>query len=148
MGSKTKETYLNVLMHMVVDVLAGNSGHGGGAVLASDGLSGVFEACLLGSKLLLDLIRVVMLEVAVLNSGEVVVVLLREDVGVLDGLDRSVVVVLVDFLVDSSRDTVFLLLGDSLVDDGGVDLLVDGGVMLTILADEALDCVLGGVHVD
>lgn len=135
-------------MHMVVDVLAGNSGHGSSAVLASDGLSGVFEACLLGSKLLLDLIRVVMLEVAVLNSGEVVVVLLREDVGVLDGLHRSVVVVLVDFLVDSSRDTVFLLLGDSLVDDGRVDLLVDGGVMLTILADEALDCVLGGVHVD
>lgn len=143
-----KKAYLDVLVNVVVNVLASNSWHGGCAVLTSDSLCGVLEAGLLGSQLLLDLVGVVMLEVAVLNTGKVVVVLLWENLGVLYRLHRGVVVVLVHLLVNCGCDAIFLLLGDGLVGDSWVDLLVDSGVMLAILADEALDCVLGGVHIE
>jgi len=137
---------LNLLMHMVVDMLASNDWLGSGLVLTLNTGRGIFEACLLSSELLLHLIGVVMLKVAVLDTDEVVVVLLWEDLSVLHRLDGSVVVILVDLLVDGGSDAVFLLTSHGLVDDCRVDFLVDSSVMLAILVDEALHGVLCGIH--
>lgn len=133
-------------MHMVVDMLASNDWLSSSLVLTLDTSGGVLEACLLSSELLLHLVGIVVLEVAVLDTNKVVVVLLWENLCVLDGLDGSMVVILVNLLVDGSGDAVFLLTSHGLVDDCRVDFLVHSSVMLAILVDEALHCVLCGVH--
>lgn len=66
-----------------------------------------------------------------LNSDDVVSVLLREDLTVCHGLDGGVVVVLVNLLVDGSGDLLMLGLVDGLVKDCGCNTLVDSGVVVT-----------------
>lgn len=61
-----------------------------------------------------------------------VVVLLGKDLGVVDRLHRGVVVVLVHFLVDGGLHTVFLSLSYGLLGDGGRDVLMNGGVMVSV----------------
>lgn len=89
-------------MDVVVDVLASNNGRHGAGGLALDAFRGVSELTLLGGQAALHILFVAMLERAVLDGDDIVVVLLTEDLGVLDRLDRGVVVVLVDLLVDGS----------------------------------------------
>ena len=48
------------------------------------------------------------------------------------------VVVLVNLFVNGSEDLLVLGLVDGLVEDGGCDTLVDGGVMVTGLSPERL----------
>jgi len=139
---------LNLLMHMVVDMLASNDWLGSSLVLTLNTSGGILEACLLSSELLLHLIGVVMLKVAVLDTDEVVVVLLWEDLSVLHRLDGSVVVILVDLLVYGGGDVLVVDLGNCLLGHGGVHGLVDGGVMVTRLVQEVLDGFLGGLHLD
>lgn len=57
--------------------------------------------------------------------------LLWEYLLVMHRLDGGVVVVLVDFLVQSSLDSVLLLSSHGLLRDGGCDILVDGGIMVS-----------------
>jgi len=71
-----------------------------------------------------------MLELAVLDRDDVVVVGLREDLAVDNGLDGGVVVVLVHLFVDGSLHVLVLRAVDGLVRDGRGDLLVDGGVIV------------------
>lgn len=78
---------LDILVHMVVDVLAGNGGVGRLGVLGLANCTGILELGGLGSELLLDVVVVAVLDVAVLDADHVVGVLLGESLLVLDGLD-------------------------------------------------------------
>lgn len=139
---------MNVFVDVVVNMLASDSWLSGCTVQTIDGLCGILEFCLLGSKLLLDLIGVVVLEVTMLNTFEVVVMLLCEDLGVRYWLHGGMVMVLVHLLIDSGCDTVFLLLGNGLFCDSWIHLLLNGSIVFAILANEALSCILGGVHIE
>lgn len=118
-------------MDVVVDVLASNDGSDGVGVcgLADDTL--ILELGSLASETVLNLPLITVLVGAVLNSDQVVGVLLGEDLAVGHGLDRGVVVVLVDFFVDGSDDLLVLSAVDGLVQDSRGDGLVDGGVMVS-----------------
>lgn len=85
----------------VVDVLASNDrSDGAGLVGLKAGLR-VSELSTLLCQAALVLLGVVVVDFAVLNWDNVVVVGLWEDLGVLHGLDGGVVVILVDLLVNS-----------------------------------------------
>jgi hypothetical protein len=108
---------LDVLMHMVVDVLACDSGLSSLGVLnVADG-AGVFELGLLGGETVLNVVVIPMLDVAVLDAGHVVCVLLGKDLLVLDGLNGGVVVVLVDFTVNGCLEVLVLGASDVLLGD-------------------------------
>lgn len=120
-------------MHVVVHVLTGDDGSGGAGVLALDARGLVAVPGLLGGELALDLILVVVLVRAVLDRHHVVVVLLRELSLVADRLDRGVVVVLVNLLVNGGLDVLVLGTVDGLVGHGRGNLLVNGGVVVARL---------------
>lgn len=127
---------LDVLMHVVVDVLASYRGASALGVLGCSRGSGVLKLGLLALEELLGPRRVVMVVAAVLDTDDVVVVLLWEDLAVLDGLHGRVVMVLMDLTVDGSR-YIFLSCGvDGLMLDGRCDVLVYRGVMLPRLVKE------------
>ena len=109
----------------------------GGAGLTHDAF--VTELGGLGLQTGSDVTLVAVLELTLLYGGNVVVVLLREDLLVHDWLDGGVVVVLVDLLVNGGLDVLMVMTVDRLVDDGGGDLLVDGGVVVTSLGHEVRD---------
>jgi len=117
-------------------------------VLYGSDIAGVFELCLLGCEAVLYVLVVAVLDVAVLDAGHLVVVLFREDLAVLDGLDGGVVVVLVDLAVDGSCHILLSSGCDRLVLNGWVDRLVNSGVVLSILREEVAYCCLCLVHID
>jgi hypothetical protein len=137
---------LDGLVHMVVNVLASNDWGNDTLGLALNMLSLVTELSLLGREPLLHLVGIVVLEAAVLDGDDVVVVLLGEDLTVLYGLYRGVVVVLVNLLVNGGDDLLTLLTLDGLVLDSWSNFLVNSGVVVTRLAHEVLDGGFGGVH--
>lgn len=139
---------LDGLVNMVVNVLAGNGGRRNLGVRNLSHLTGVLELRRLGRDALLHVLRVAVLVLAVLDGSHGVRVLLGEDLLVLDGLDGGVEVVLVDLAVDNLLGLLLLLSVDALLLDGGVDALVDGGVMLAILGEEAGNRCLRLVHFD
>lgn len=116
---------LNGLVDVVVNVLTSNGGSNGRGVpgLALDSL--VAELGSLQLQALSNLPVVAMLKGAMLNGSKVVVVLLWEDLGIGDGLDGGVVVVLVDLLVNGGGDLLVTLTVDCLVSDGWSNTLVD-----------------------
>ena len=124
---------LDSLVDVVVNVLTSNGGSNRLSVTLNTLDTHVTELSGLGLQALGNLALAAMLEFAVLNSTEVVVVLLCESLAVLDGLDRGVVVVLVDLLINGGLDLLAALSVDGLVDNSGRNLLVDGGVMVTRL---------------
>lgn len=88
-------------MNVVVDVLACHRWVGGGSVLGVMANRSVLElGCLLSETLLVARV-VVVVDVAGLDGGSLVVVLLWESLLVVHWLHGGVVVVLVDFLVYS-----------------------------------------------
>jgi len=139
---------LDGLVDVVVDVLAGNDGLDGSRVLTLDADGLVLKFGRLLREVTLVLLLVVVLEFAVLDGDDLVVVLLRQDLLMCDGLDGGVVVVLVDLAVESGGNVLVLGLVDGLVGHGGGDGLVDGGVVVARLVQEGLDLFLCGVHVD
>lgn len=134
----------NVLVHM----LALNDGSTALRVLGIVDDALVPQLRLLGLESALGLSVVAVVELAVDDTADIVLVLLREDLAVVDGLDLTVVVVLVDLLVNGGGDLLMPGGLDGLVLDCGSDLLVDGGVMVASLAHEVLDCLLGLIHFD
>jgi len=137
---------LDGLMHVVVNVLACDSRGNALGVTLGTLLTDIAELSSLSSETLGDLTVVAVLELTVLNGTKVVVVLLWEDFTILDRLDRGVVVVLVNLLIESSLDILVTLTVDGLVSDCRCNLLVDGGVVVTRLGHKVLDCCLGGFH--
>ena len=114
---------LNVLVYVVVDVLTRDSGVGGGGVLGIANGAGILKLGLLGGEALLHVVIVAVLDVAVLNASHVMRVLLGHHLLVLDGLDGGMVVILVNFTVNSRLDVLMLGASDVLVGDGRVDAL-------------------------
>jgi len=139
---------LDGLVDVVVDVLASDDGGDGLGVTLGTLDALITELGSLGLEALGDLTVVAVLKLAVLDSSDVVVVLLGENLTVLDGLDRGVVMVLVNLLVNGGGDVLVTLPVDGLVGDCRGDLLVDSSVVVTRLGHEVLDCVLGGIHFD
>ena len=133
-------------MDVVVNVLAGDDWGDAGGVLALDALADVAELSLLGSQATLDVLGLTVVERAVLDWNDVVVVLLTHLLDILDGLHGGVVVVLVHLLVNGGADLLVLSAVDGLMSDGWGNLLVDGGVMVTRLVHEVGDSCLCGVH--
>jgi len=124
---------LDGFMNVVVNVLASNHRCDSVCVGSLSDNTLVLELSSLTSETCLDLSSVAVFESAVLNSNKVVSVLLRENLTVGDRLNRGVVVVLVNLLVDGSGDLLVLGGSDSLVENSGCDALVDGGVVVTSL---------------
>ena len=77
-----------------------------------------------------------MLDLALLNGGHAVGVLFWENFAILDWLDRGVVMVLVHLTINGSLSLLMTLLDHLLLHNGGSDLLVDCGVMVTGLVPE------------
>jgi len=127
----TLDNRLDGLVDVVVDVLASNDGCDGVGVLGLVDEALILKELGLLSKTSLNLAAVSVLELAVLNSDDVVDVLLSLDFAVEDGLDGGVVVVLVDLLVDGGSNVLVPGGDDGLVNDGGCDALVDRGVMVS-----------------
>lgn len=123
LNSLLLDDWLNGLVDVVMDMLASNGGTFGCGVLSLSDSSGVLELGLFGSETFLNLIVVSMLDVAVLNSSELMGVLLWKDFTVLDRLNRSVVVILMNLTVDSSRCFFVAGLGYVLILNGWVDSL-------------------------
>lgn len=139
---------LDGLVDVVVDVLAADGSVGTLAVGSSLDYALVLEGGLLGSKIPLGGIGVPVVELAVLDGAKLRGVLLRKNLAVVDGLDSAVVVVLVNFLVNSSVDLLVDVRLDNLLLHCGRNSLVDGGVMVTRLGHEVVDCCFGLVHFD
>jgi len=138
--------WLDGLVDVVVDVLASNGWGGGGSGSGLADLAGAAELVLLGLDSLSDVVIVAVTELAGLDADLVVDVLLWEDLLVLDWLDGGVVMILVNLAVNDLLCLLVLGLGDVLVHDGWVDSLADGGVVVTILAEEGGNCLLGLIH--
>lgn len=134
----------NVLVHM----LALNDGRTALGVLGLVDDALVPQLRLLGLESALGFSVVAVVELAVNDTADVVLVLLGKDLAVVDGLDLTVVVVLVDLLVDGGGDLLMPGRLDGLVLHCRSDLLVDGGVVVAGLAHEVLDCLLGLIHFD
>lgn len=124
---------------------------GRGAALGVGGLCDdtlIVQLRSFGSQSLLSLPLVAVVELAVLSPDHSVLVLLGQDLGVFDGLDGAVVVVLVDFLLDSSLDF-FMLSGlDRLVLDGRSNTLMDGRIVVPSLGRDVVNGLLRSVHGD
>jgi len=148
LNSLLLDDWLNVLVDVVVDVLASNRWCSCAGVLGLTDFAAVLELSGLSSETVLDVRVVAVLDVAVLNTCHLVAVLLGKDLTVLDGLDGCVVVILVDLTVYCGGHILVSGGSDMLVLDGGVDRLVDSGVVLSILGKEVSNCCLCLFHFD
>jgi len=128
---------LDVLMDVVVNMLAGNGLALRGGVLSCSFAAGVLELSSFGGETLFDVAVVSVLDLTVLYTDHVVAVLLREYFPVLDGLDRGVVVVLVNLSIDSGLCLFMVGSVYGFVGDSWVDSLVDCGLVLSILREES-----------
>lgn len=81
------DDWLNGLMDVVVNMLTSNGGAFGCSMLGLSDSSGVLELGLFSSETFLNLIVISVLNVAVLNSSELMSVLLWKDFAILDRLD-------------------------------------------------------------
>merc|ERR1711977_770292 len=118
-----------VLCLVLVDVLASNGWIGRRGVLGISDSTSILELGLLSCETLLDVLIVAVLQVTSLNAGHLVVMLL-----------------LVNLSVNSCGDILMLGACDVLLSDSRVDGLVDCGIMLSILVEEASNCCLCLVH--
>lgn len=155
---------LNALVNVVMNVFTSNSSTMGGSVFSLSYISGVLELSLLGSETFLNVSIISMLDVAVFNSSKLVRVLLRENLTIMDRLNRGVEVILVDLSVDSGCCFLVTGLGYVLVLDSWVDslwiirifsrgkqtgkhsYLVDCSIILSILGKKISNSCLGTVH--
>jgi len=87
-----------------------------------------------------------MLEGLVLNRRSIVSVFLSKLLGVLDGLNDGLVVILVNLLVDGRGHLLVALRADMLLGDGGTLVLVDACLVLIVMRHEGRDGLLGLVH--
>ena len=119
------------LVYVVVNMFASNDWCNGVSML---GLALSTRVSKLGSFLLetsLDGGSISVASFAVLNGHHLVLVLFRENLTVLDGLDGGVVVILVDLTVNGGLSLFMLVFMNAFLLDRRIDLLVDGGVMFS-----------------
>jgi len=137
---------LDGLVDVVVVVLAHGSRSSALGVYSWRYDSLVLELGLLLSNSTASTFIVTLVDLAVLYTSDLVLVLLREDLVVLDWLDSVVVVVVVNLTVDGRVDVLVVCLGNILMSHGGVNGLVDLGVVVTRAGHEVLDGFLGLLH--
>lgn len=106
----------------------------------------VLELSLFGFEALANMVVVAVFDILVLNSSHVMSVLFRESLLVRDGLDRGMVMVLVDLSINYFLGVDTLSGLDSLILDGGIDVFVDSGIVFTVSVEETADCCLCFVH--
>jgi len=137
---------LNVLVNVVMDMLSADGGSSALGELGVVHFPRVPELGSLSSQLLLCAVVVAVVELAVLDSAELVLVFLWQNLAVMNRLHCAVVVVLVYFAVGGGDD--FLVLGrlHNLVLNSRSDSFVDCGVVVSRLGDEALDGCFGFLH--
>jgi len=137
---------LNVLVDVVVDTLTADDRSDllGSTRLMGDGCVPVLGGITLkgGS----DIAFITVVELFVLNGNNVVSVLLRESLLVCDGLDGRVVMVLVNLLINSSGYLLMLVRHDMLLSDGSSNILVNGGLVFSIVREERGNGLLGFLH--
>jgi hypothetical protein len=92
--------WLDGLVDVVMDVLTCNSVVGSGGMLGGTNFAAVLELCCFGCETILYMFVVAVLDVAVLNTGNTVAVLLWENLPVLNGLNRGVVMILMDLTIN------------------------------------------------
>ena len=118
------------LVDVVMNVLACNDGGYRARLLGLANSLLVMEASSLLFETCLDSVGIAMVVFPMLNTDEVVSMLLREDFTMLNRLYGGVVVVLVDLAVYGSSGLFMLGRLDHLVRDCRSHFLVDGGVMV------------------
>ena len=123
-------------MNMVMHVLASNNGGNRVGLFSTCFSAGVLELQTLLFETSLDSVGVTVLNFTLLNSAHSVGVLFRENLPILDWLDRGVVMLLVHLAVDCGLSLLMTLLDDLLIHHGRGDFLVDCGVMVTSLVPE------------
>lgn len=113
--------WLDSLMNVMVNMLTSNSRVNRSCVLCLANFTSVLELGTLGIKSLLYVVVVAMVNLLVLNPSNIVGVLLWKNLLILNWLDRSVVVVLVNLTINSSSSLLMLGLGDVLVGNSWVN---------------------------
>ena len=93
----------------------------------------VVELCTLLLQASLHSCSISVVVFAVLNTGHTMLVLLWQNFAILHWLDGGVVMVLVDLAVNCGLSFLMALLDNVFLDDGGSDLFMHCGVMVTSL---------------
>ena len=120
-------------MNMMVHVLASNDWCNGMGLLDTCFGAGVLELHTLFFETSLDGAGVTVLDLTLLDGGHSVGVFFGENLAILNWLDRGVVVVLMHLTINGGLGLLMTLPDDLLLHNGGCDLLVDCGVMVTSL---------------
>ncbi len=127
---------LTHLMNVVMNMLAGNDGCDGVALLGATAGTSALE---LGGLLLqtgLDGRRIAVMRLTVLYGNDVVVMLFGKNLAILDGLDGSMEMVLVHFAINGSLSLFMAMLGNCFLGHGGGNLLMHGGIMVASLVPD------------
>ena len=114
-------------------MLASNDRRNRVGLLGTSFRAAVLELQTLLFKASLDGVGVTVLDLTLLNGGHSVGMLFRENLAILDRLDRGMVMVLVHLAINGCLSLLMTLLDHLFVDHGGSDLLMDCGVMVTSL---------------
>jgi hypothetical protein len=139
---------LDLLVDVVVNMLALNARSLDLSDLGLGNLALITELATLSLEALTGVVVVAVVELPRLSAGDAVLMLLREDLLVEDGLDGAVEVVLVHLLVDNRLLLLNTLGLYRLLGDGRTDVLMDGGVMFTRHALNVVNCLSCLVHFD
>lgn len=119
----------DILVHMVVDALAGNGGCSRGGLCGLGSLARRLELSELSFGGGFVVVRVFVADLAVFGRQRLVLVLLRQNLLVGYRLDGGVVVILMDFFVDGLSCLLVLMRLHCLVDDTRLDALINLGVV-------------------
>lgn len=120
----------------MVDVLASDHRSDGVGLFCTGFTTGVLELEAFLLETGLDRFGIAMDVFTVLDRNHIVSVLLGQHLAVLYGLHRSVIMILVHFTIDGGLSLLMTVLAYFLVHNGGGNLLVDSGVMMSSLGPE------------
>lgn len=123
------------LVDMMVDVLASDGRGSGLSVVGFLDTLMVLEVTEFGSESLLGLMLVLVVEFSFFGGQDVVGMLLRKSFLVRQRLNGGVVVMLMNLTVNSLGGFLVEVRLDGLSSDGGVDRLIDGGVVAPVAGD-------------
>ena len=105
----------------MVDMLTSNSWVNWSSVLSLANLTGILELRSLSIESLLYMVIIAMVDLLLLDSSEVVGMLLWKNLLILDWLDGSVMVILVDLTINGSGGLLMSGLANVLVGNSWVD---------------------------
>jgi hypothetical protein len=139
--------WLDCFMNMVVDMGAVNYWLHLMSMLRPTSLSHIFELSRFGGQTLLHGIVITVMMLFVLDWDDFVVMLLWENLAMVYRLDRGVMVMLVNLLVNDGCVRVMFCRGDVGMRDGRLVMLMDCSIVFARLGREVLDCSVGFFHI-